>query len=135
MFAAELAEAAAKGQSGDAGVGVDAHGRRQAESLRSRVEFSKVGARLRARHAARGIDLDRFHPRYVDHHAGVADRTAANVVAAGTNGDEQVSRSGEVDGRSDVVGAGTIDHGRRSAIDHAVPHFPRLVVAGIAGGD
>jgi hypothetical protein len=56
-------------------------------------------------------------------------------VAARTNGDEQVSRSGEHDGGSDIVGIGTIDHGRRSAIDHTVPHFPRLVVARIVGHD
>ncbi|WP_456756601.1 hypothetical protein [Bradyrhizobium sp. USDA 4461] len=65
----------------------------------------------------------------------VANRGAADIVAAGTDGNRDRSRPREIDRRNDIVGAGAIDDRGRTPVDHAVPDLSRLVIGHIARND
>ena len=75
------------------------------------VELSQVQTGLCACDAANGVNLDPLHARQIDHHAGIAHRSAADVVAAAANRDEKVPGSGKIDGRDDIVRSGATECG------------------------
>jgi hypothetical protein len=135
MLAPELAEAAAQGQSGDAGVGVDSHRRGQAMGLGRCIELAEIEARLGPRGSLCRIDFDLLHPREVDEEATVTCRSAANVMAAGAHGNEQRARTCKLDGCNDIIRAGAVDDCTRAAVNHAIPDSPCLIVGNIAWRD
>ena len=133
--AAEPAEAAAQGQAGHPGGGVDAQRGGQAIRLRFMVEVAQGGAAFDPGAAPRRVDAHRAHGRQVDHQAIVGQRAAGDVVAAAAHRQRQALAPGFGDGGRHVGGAGAAHDQRRALVDHGVPYLARLVVVGVAGCD
>jgi hypothetical protein len=104
ILGGEVANAAAEGEAGDAGRADDAPGRDQPVPLGRRVEVEPGGAALADGQAGVGVDIDRPHPREVNHETVVHHTVAGRVVAATAHGDLQRVRPCEVQGGGDVLG-------------------------------
>src|SRR4051812_38508755 len=95
--------------------------------------------RYQPRAGARGpgdrVDVDRPHPREVEHQATVADPVTGRAVTATTDREQQAVLAREVDRRDDVRAAAAPDDRRRPAVDHAVPDPARRIIAVIGGKD
>ena len=129
---AQPADAARQRQAGDAGVGDQAAGRREAEGLGVAVDVAPGGAALDPGAAPFGVDPHGAHERQVEHQPAIAHGVARDVVAAAADGHRQAMLAGEADGVDDVGDAAAAHDGVRAAIDHRVPHGPCRVVARIA---
>ena len=116
VLAHQPADAAAKGEAGDAGVGDDPAHRRQPVKLRLAVELAPEHAGLGPGGARRRVDPDALHRRKVDHEAAVAERMTADAVAAGAHRHEQVALAREANRRDHIGDAGAASDagGRRS---------------------
>ena len=77
-----------------------------------------------------GVDSDTLHRREVDHEPAVTERVAADAVAAGAYGDQQIALAGEADRRDDVGDAGAAGDAGRTAVNRAIPDPAGSVVAG-----
>ena len=117
-FAAEPAEAAAKGESGYTGGRVDPKRRGEAEGLRLPVELAERHSWLYARGALFRVDMHRPHRRQVDQKPAFADRVASDVVAAAAHRHEQavVARKAHGTNHSLATRQRTTAPGRRSII-------------------
>ena len=135
VAAPEPADAAAEGEPAHAGVGDEAARRRQAERLRRGVNVAPRRAALDRCAPPFWVHAHVAHGRQVDHQRTIAHRVAGDVVSATPDGNGEAVRPGDLDGRDDVGHVRDPDDDRGSTVDHRVPHGPRLVVAGIAGGE
>jgi hypothetical protein len=81
------------------------------------------------------VDLDAPHRRQVDDEPVVDGRKASDVVAATTDGDEQVLLARELDSAGDVRGGHRPDDQCRMRVDHAVPDAAGFVEIGIGRFD
>ena len=89
-FRTSQPDAAAEREARDAGLGDDAGRHGQAVDVRLAIELAERRRRAgRGRARALRIDVNALHPRQVDHQAAVAERAAADVVAAAANRHEQ----------------------------------------------
>jgi len=128
VFRGEPAEAAADGQPGDAGRRVDAERRGEAERLGLVVHVGQRRAGLDPGDLRVGVDDDRVHRAAVEDDPAVGDGRAGDVVPAAADRERAVPFAGELDRVDHVADAGTADDEGRSAVDHAVPDLPGLVV-------
>ena len=131
----EPADAAAKGEARDAGVGDDPAHRRQAVKLRLAVELAPEHAGLGPGGARRRVDPDPLHRRKVDHEAAVAERMTTDAVAAGAHRHKQVTLAREANRRDDVGDSGAASDEGGAAVDRTVPDRARGVVAFVVGID
>ena len=129
VLPAQPAEAAAEGESGDAGGGVDPGGRGQSMLCRLAVDVPERGSRSDRRGLCPGIDPDEVHEREVDHQPVVADRIAGDVVAAALDRQQKPLISREIDGVLDIGGALATRDQSRTPVDHGVPDGACIVVA------
>ena len=97
VFIPQPAEAAAQGEARNAGIGVGAPGRRQAERLGLAVKLAPLDAPLGAHRVSHRIDPHAFHQGQVDHQAAVADARASEAMRPAAHGHQQVVLTGEVD--------------------------------------
>ena len=130
--ARQAAEAAAQRQTSNARVRYGASRGHEPEGLRFAIELTQHCARLDARSAQHGIDMNAVHQRQVDHQPFVAGRLPREAVAPAAHRHEQIVRPGEVDGLDDVGSPRALGDHRRMAIEGAVPEVTRVVVARIA---
>jgi hypothetical protein len=136
QFAAELAEAAAEGQSRNPGVAVHAHGRRETESLGRSVEFAQRRARCGASDPSFRIDLDGLHVREVNDQTIFADRRARDVVPTAANRDGEIAHPGEGESAAHVGGSPAIGDDSGPFVYRPVPHSPcAIVVLALRGDD
>ena len=123
------AEAAAERVAGDPRPRDRASGDRETVPRGGVVQLAPEHAALGCRSRPGRIDGDRLHPGEVDHHAAVGDGAAGDVVPAAADRDLETSPARERERRNDVVRRpATHDHGG-PAVDKAVVHGTRLVVA------
>ncbi|MNS89669.1 hypothetical protein D3C72_1236880 [compost metagenome] len=95
------------------------------------VEIAQRGAGLHIAALRVGIDAHGFHLRQVQHHAILADRQPADIVAAAAYRQQHAMVAREVD-RGDHVGSARGLHDQwRTAVDHRVPDAARFVVAAV----
>ncbi len=127
--------AAAQREPGDAGGRVDAGGHGKAVRLGRRVDVGEQRAGLDTGGAGSGVDRDMLHGREIEHQPAVADGIPADIVAAALDRGEQPMLGGKADRAGDIGGGPAAHDEARPAVDHGVPDGPRLVIAGIAGGD
>src|SRR5215470_18528740 len=135
VFAYQPADAAAEREAGDAGTGYDAGRHGQAVQVGLAIDVAEGGAALDARRAAFRIDEHAAHGREIDDDAIVAQRAAADVVAAAAHGDEQFLGARELHGVDDIGRAGAAGDEAGVLVDARVPNFARPVVGGVAGPD
>ena len=100
--------------------------------LRRGVEVAPARTALHAGSPAHRIDLHAAHARQVDDQATVAHGVSRHVVPASAHRDPQRVLTRERDGRRHVRFVRAQDDQGRPAIDHAVEHAARLVIAGVA---
>ena len=115
MLAAQVADASGERQPADARRRDDAGRHRQAEQLRLAVEVAQVAPPC-THVPSSWVDVDRVHPRQVDHEASVA-RVARHVVAAAPHRREQPVLAREIDASTTSAAPEqrTISAGGRSA--------------------
>jgi hypothetical protein len=135
VLAHEPAEAAAQREPGDARVGNGAARRGEAERLGFVIELAPEHAALGPYRAGARVDPDAFHRRQVEDQAAVVGAVARRAVAAAAQGQRQAVGSGEVDGLLHVGGAGRAHDEGWTAVDVAVPHASRRLVAGVIASD
>ncbi|CAH0307982.1 hypothetical protein SRABI128_04405 [Microbacterium sp. Bi128] len=135
ILAAQVSNAAAEGQPGDAGRADNAAGSCQPEGMGRVVEVGPRRTRLRARRRGCRINPDAGHVGEIDDQ-GVNPRAKARGTVSST-ADRQVQGvvPGEVDAGDDIGHLGYLGHRCRPLIDHAVEDCPCRVVAGVAGRD
>ena len=102
VFPAQIAEAAAKSEPADPGLGHVARGRGQPEDLRLAVHIRQRGAPLDMRGVALPVDTNGAHRRQVDRQSTVAERAARNVVSAPAHRGQKPVRPCEANGGHDV---------------------------------
>jgi hypothetical protein len=127
------AEAAAEGQAGDAGSGVDSRRHRQAIGGGRRIEIGERSARLNVDPAHLRRDADAVHAREVDHQAAVGHGAAGDVVAAALDRHERAGLPREAHRRRDVLRVGAPRDQRRALVYHCIPHGAGGVEAVVAG--
>ena len=132
VLAPQPAEAALQGQAADAGRGDDATGRGQSEHLGFSVEIAPGGAALDMGRAVGGLDQHRSHVGKIDHDAAVIGCQAGHVVASAADRKIEALLASEVHGGDHIGSAAAAGDQRRGAVDQAVAHHARVVVAGIA---
>jgi hypothetical protein len=123
--------AAAQRQSGNADLGIRSAGNRQTEGLSCAVEFAPQHSALGLRAAARGIDLNCFHEREVDHKSVIADRCAGTTVSASTHCEEKLVLAGKSQCDHDLLHICAKRDQRRSTIDPSIPDLSSRVVSGV----
>jgi hypothetical protein len=128
----EPADAAAQGETRDAGVGDDPADRRQAVKLRLAVELSPEHAGLGPGGARRRVDPYPLHVREVDHESAVAERVTPDAVAAGADRHRQLALAREANGRDDVGDPAAERDAGGMAVDRSVPDRASGVVARVA---
>jgi hypothetical protein len=72
-------------------------------------------------------------PCEIDDHAAVVGGVPGHVVTAAPHRQQNAFLPGKVHGGDDVRGMVGLDDQGRVAVDHPVPHFARLLIAGVAG--
>ena len=92
-LAREVADAAAEGESGDAGGRDDAEGHREAVGVSGMVDVAGGAAGGDAHGAVLEVDTDAAHPRQVDHQPVVHAAQTGSVVAAAADRDFQARLS------------------------------------------
>ena len=131
-FAAQPAESTAEGETGDSGRGINSGRRGEAMCLGRAIHIAQRCSRLDVSPAGRRVHPNFLHGGKVNHQAAVAHGVTGDVVAAATNGDDELVFAGILDGVHHVgLGAATHDE-RRLAVNHAVPDRAGFVVAGVA---
>jgi hypothetical protein len=99
----EVTDAAAEGQSGDAGGGDGAGRHHQAVFLGGRVQFAEEDAGLGPHGARVRVDGDPAHAGQVEDESAARHGVTVGAVAAATDDDREVARGGVAQGGGDVV--------------------------------
>ena len=120
---------AAERQSRDTRVRDGPGGRDETVGHRLVIELTEQAAAGHVGGARHRIDTDPAEARQVDLHAAVAGGSARVAVTAALDGQQQLALACEVDRRTDVRGTGRLHDERGIAIDRAVEHAARFVVA------
>ena len=129
MLTHEVAEAAAKRQSRDSGVGnLPARGG-QPVRLRRSVKFAPQHTRR-----GKGLPRLRVHPNVlhggeVNHQPVIADGGSGDAVSTPANANGHPFGARELYRRADVGRGGAAGNQRGATIDHAVPNPARCVIA------
>ncbi|MCY1239773.1 hypothetical protein D9M72_525840 [compost metagenome] len=97
------------------------------------VEVAQRGAGFDPGALRLRIDAHRAHRRQVEHHAVVADRQPADIVAAAAYRQQHATLAREVDRGDHISDAGGLHDQLRPAVDHRVPDAAGFVVGGIGG--
>ncbi len=129
VLPAEPAEPAAQRQPGHAGGGVDPGGGGQSEGLGLVVQVPEGHAGVDPSPAAVGIDVDRAHPRQIDHHAPIADGAPRDVVTGALDRHQQAVFTAKAHRLHHVGDAAATHDQRRVAIDHRVPNGSGLIIS------
>ena len=132
-LAVEPADAAAEGQTGDAGH--RNHSERSCQSIRlgGTVEVGQKRSGFSQGCPAVRINPDVPHARAVHHERPLAHGVARDIVAAAFDGDRKVVIPCEVHGVADVVSLCRTDYDCRAAVDHRIEDLPCLVVTRFPG--
>src|SRR5581483_3280640 len=120
-LARQPAHPAAEREPADPSVADEAAGDGQAVRLGGAVQVAPGRATATDGPARRRVDRDLAHPAEVDHQPALADRVAAEVVAAAAHRDLQSLLTAEPDRGGDLGGAGAARDRGRVAIDVTVP--------------
>src|SRR6266404_7220877 len=125
------ANTTSEGQATNTSLGHYAAGDCKPENMRFSINITKSRSALYSNSAGCVIHQNGPHSGQVDHQTVVAERTAANIVAAATNSRRQIIRASEIDRGNHVSNSGaTSDHPRTFA-DACIPDLARLVIADI----
>jgi hypothetical protein len=127
--AREPAHAAAEREPADAGVGDVSRRRGQPVLHRDAVERAEQRPALHPRATALGVDADAAHRRQVDRQAALRDAQPEHAVPSAAHADLEVLPAAEADRLDHVVRVRAAHDRPRPAVDHRVPHRPRLVIS------
>ena len=115
-LAAQPTKAAAEGEPGDAGGGVDPNGSGKAKGLCLVVEVAKRCSGPHLGPVLDRVNPDGFHKRQINHEAAVAHGASGDVVPAAANRDEQIVLPGKGDGSEHCWQPAKVGHFETRAI-------------------
>ena len=130
--AREMPDAAAEGQSSDAGRPDDPCGHGEAVLVRCGVDVAQQRTSLHAHHPRRGVDRDVVHRRQIDDESVVDATQTGAVVTAAADRDPEAAVAGELNRGRDIGLVGAVRDCRRMLVDHRVEEGAGLVVARVA---
>ena len=131
----EMADAAAEGQTGDAGVAEGAARRGEPVAQARRIEILPERAAATGCRPLFRIDRDTAHQPQVDDERTVAHAVPGNAVAAAAYSDRQLVLDGVGDRGHDVVHVERPHDQLGPPVDHPVECDPRGFIAGVVGSD
>src|SRR5699024_7104368 len=131
VLALESAHPTTQRQAAHTGMRHNPHWTHEAVLLCGDIELAEQRSSSHPRRPCHRVDADAAHPREVDDQAAVTRAEPRQAVATAADGDYQVVVAAESHRRDHIVGVYRAHDESRAAVDHAVPHAPRLVVAGI----
>src|SRR5260370_41469617 len=131
VFTDQPANTTSESQATNTSLGHDATRDCKPEDMRFSINITKSRSALYLNSAGCVIHENGPHSGKVDHQAVVAERTAANIVAAATNSRRQIVRAPEIDRGNHVSSAGAPSDHPRMFANACIPDLAGLGIAHI----